>query len=73
MVVNFAKVNGLKVTGTHPNRMLLDVSGKAADIRKGVRRHFATFIIIRLRIATFLRRTRSLPFRRDCPFWTSAA
>ncbi len=34
MVVNFARVNGLKVTGTHPNRMLLDVSGRAADIQK---------------------------------------
>jgi uncharacterized repeat protein (TIGR01451 family) len=34
MVVNFARVNGLKVTGTHPNRMLLDVSGLAADIQK---------------------------------------
>ena len=34
MVVNFARVNGLKVTGTHPNRMLLDVSGRVADIQK---------------------------------------
>jgi uncharacterized repeat protein (TIGR01451 family) len=33
-VVNFAKANGLVVTGTHPNRMLLDVSGKVADIEK---------------------------------------
>jgi uncharacterized repeat protein (TIGR01451 family) len=34
MVVNFAKVNNLSVTGTHPNRMLLDVRGKASDIEK---------------------------------------
>lgn len=34
MVINFARVNGLKVTGTHPNRMLLEVSGKASDIER---------------------------------------
>jgi uncharacterized repeat protein (TIGR01451 family) len=33
-VVNFAQVSGLTVTGTHPNRMLLDVSGKASNIQK---------------------------------------
>jgi len=33
MVVNFAKVNGLTVTGRYSNRMLLDVTGKAADIQ----------------------------------------
>jgi uncharacterized repeat protein (TIGR01451 family) len=32
-VKDFAAANGLKVTGTHPNRMLLDVSGKASDIQ----------------------------------------
>lgn len=34
MVINFARVNGLTVKGTHPNRMLLDVTGKAADVEK---------------------------------------
>ncbi len=33
-VIDFAKANGLTVVNTHPNRMLLDVSGKAADIGK---------------------------------------
>ena len=30
--IDFAKVHGLAVTGTHPNRMLLKVSGRAADV-----------------------------------------
>lgn len=34
MVINFARVNGLTVTGEHSNRMLLDVQGKAADIER---------------------------------------
>ena len=29
---DFAQAHGLTVTGTHPNRMLLKVSGKAADV-----------------------------------------
>ncbi len=33
-VVTFAKAHGLTVTGTHPNRMLLDVDGSVADIEK---------------------------------------
>ncbi len=33
-VVTFAKTHGLTVTGTHPNRMLLDVDGSVADIEK---------------------------------------
>jgi hypothetical protein len=31
-VINFAQENGLKVTGTHPNRLVLDVAGSVADI-----------------------------------------
>jgi len=31
-VVSFAKANHLQVTGTHPNRLLLDVSGSVADV-----------------------------------------
>ena len=33
-VIAFAKANGLTVTGTHPNRLLLDVGGAVADIEK---------------------------------------
>jgi len=35
-VRSFAEANGLKVTATHPNRMLLDVSGSAADIERAL-------------------------------------
>jgi Pro-kumamolisin, activation domain/Immunoglobulin I-set domain/Carbohydrate binding domain/Viral BACON domain len=31
-VIKFAEKNGLKVTGTHPNRVVLDVTGSVADI-----------------------------------------
>lgn len=33
-VIDFAQANGLKVTRTHGNRVLLDVSGKVSDIEK---------------------------------------
>ena len=33
-VMAFAKANGLRVTGTHPNRTLVDISGSAGDIEK---------------------------------------
>lgn len=33
-VIDFARTNGLTVTGTHANRLLLDVSGSVADIEK---------------------------------------
>ena len=35
-VIAFAKANGLTVTGTHPNRMLVDVSGSVANIQKAM-------------------------------------
>ncbi len=35
-VVDFAKANGLSVVNTPPNRMLLDVSGKTADVEKAL-------------------------------------
>jgi uncharacterized repeat protein (TIGR01451 family) len=35
-VIDFAGANGLLVGNTHPNRMLLDVSGKVADINKAL-------------------------------------
>jgi uncharacterized repeat protein (TIGR01451 family) len=33
-VIEFARKNGFKVTRTHANRMLLNVSGRAADVEK---------------------------------------
>ncbi len=33
-VINFVRKNGLTVTRTHANRMLLNVSGKAADVER---------------------------------------
>ncbi len=33
-VKNFAQNNGLKITGTHDNRLLLDVRGRAADLER---------------------------------------
>ncbi|MGO8765356.1 MAG: protease pro-enzyme activation domain-containing protein [Limisphaerales bacterium] len=33
-VIHFAATNGLTVAGTHPNRMLVDVEGRVADIER---------------------------------------
>src|SRR5205823_5960607 len=33
-VIDFARTNGLMVTGTHPNRSLLDVNGSKSEIEK---------------------------------------
>ena len=33
-VIDFAKANGLTVTGTHPNRVVVEVSGTVADIER---------------------------------------
>ncbi|HEX7570561.1 MAG TPA: protease pro-enzyme activation domain-containing protein, partial [Verrucomicrobiae bacterium] len=33
-VIRFAKTNGLTVTTTHPNRLLVDVTGQAADVER---------------------------------------
>jgi hypothetical protein len=35
-LIRFAHENGLVVTGTHPNRVLLDVSGQASEIEKAL-------------------------------------
>ena len=35
-VIRFAERNGLRVTATHPNRMVLDVSGSVADIERAL-------------------------------------
>lgn len=36
-VINFAAAHGLKVTGTHANRMLVDVTGQVTDIQNAFR------------------------------------
>ena len=33
-VINFAEANGLKITGTHPNRVLLNVAATVADVER---------------------------------------
>jgi len=33
-VIDFARANGLTVTGTHPNRVVLDVNGSVADVER---------------------------------------
>jgi hypothetical protein len=35
-VMNFARTNGLTVTGTHPSRLMVDVTGKAADVERAL-------------------------------------
>ncbi len=35
-LTDFATAHGLQVTGTHPNRMILDVNGTAADIERAL-------------------------------------
>ncbi|HXP60684.1 MAG TPA: protease pro-enzyme activation domain-containing protein [Dongiaceae bacterium] len=42
-VIAFAKANGLTVTGTHGNRMLLDVAGAAADLEKAFQVKFSVY------------------------------
>ena len=42
-VADFAKAYGLTVTVTHPNRVVLDVSGTAADIEKAFHLHLRTY------------------------------
>jgi subtilase family serine protease len=33
-VENFARTNGLKISGTHPNRLVVDVAGKVSDVER---------------------------------------
>jgi subtilase family serine protease len=42
-VLDFARRNGLTVTRTHPNRMLVDVQAKAADVEKAFGVHLRKF------------------------------
>ena len=35
-LIGFAKANGLRITGTHPNRVVLDVEGAVADIERAL-------------------------------------
>jgi len=43
-VIAFAQANGLRVTGTHPNRMLLDVDGTVADVEKALHVTMRTYL-----------------------------
>ena len=42
-VSNFARANGLTIVGTHPNRVLLDVSGTVTNIQKAFRVTLRTY------------------------------
>ncbi len=42
-VIEFARVNGFTVTGTHPNRTLVDVRGSVADIERTFRVALLTY------------------------------
>ncbi|MGP8237296.1 MAG: protease pro-enzyme activation domain-containing protein, partial [Limisphaerales bacterium] len=42
-VMNFATSHGLRVTGTHPNRTLVDLNGAVADIEKTLHLRLRTF------------------------------
>jgi uncharacterized repeat protein (TIGR03803 family) len=42
-VINFAKMHGLTVTGTHPNRTLVEVKGMIADIERAFHTHIRTY------------------------------
>ena len=42
-LIEFARSTGLKVSGTHPNRMILDVTGSAADIERALRVHLSIY------------------------------
>ncbi len=42
-VIAFAKAHGLAVTGTHPHRMLLDVTGSVADIERAFQTTLRTY------------------------------
>jgi hypothetical protein len=35
-VIHFASTNGFRVTGTHPNRLLVDVAGRVADVERAL-------------------------------------
>jgi uncharacterized repeat protein (TIGR03803 family) len=42
-VIAFAKAHGLSVTGTHPNRTLLDISGAVLDIEQAFHVHLQVY------------------------------
>jgi subtilase family serine protease len=68
-VIAFARANGLTVTATHGNRVLLDVSGSVTDIERA----FQTSINIRRRSGHFIRRMLSRRWIWTCQWRTSAA
>src|ERR1019366_1973018 len=42
-VIHFATTNGLTVTATHPNRLVLDVAGKVADVERALQVRLSAF------------------------------
>ncbi len=42
-VMNFATNNGLSIVGTHANRLVLDLSGKASDVQKAFNVNLKTY------------------------------
>lgn len=71
-VIDFAKAHGLTVVNTHPNRVVLDVTGAAADIEKAFHVKLRKY-----RHPTehrdFSRPTRIRPWTCRCRSCTSAA
>ena len=43
-LIEFARENGLMVTATHPNRMLLDVAGSTATVEKALHVNMVTYL-----------------------------
>jgi subtilase family serine protease len=43
-LIGFARENGLTVTATHPNRMLLDVAGSTATVEKALHVNMVTYL-----------------------------
>ena len=55
-VINFAKTHGLEMTRTHPNRVVLDVSGTVEDIEKAF--HVAMHVYQHPKEALYYQKTR---------------
>jgi len=66
----FAESHGLTVTGTHPNRMLLDVTGTVADVENAFHVHISLYPHP-AEPRTFTPRTRSLRWTWRFRCWPS--
>ena len=71
-VMAFAMANGLTVTATHPNRVVLDVAGAVTDIERTFHVQCG-FTSIRRKRARFTRRMSSHRLTSRCRCCTSAA